>query len=92
MATRRVQPGIEGTPFGGADDPGQLVGVPAGELTDWAWLAAELVSWLKTAPETTKQDFHHFFDHLRSPDKTAVFLEQISERIAALLDGDRGQP
>lgn len=89
MTTR---PARSATPLGAADDPDQLVGVPAGELTDWAWLAAELAGWLKTAPETTKQDFHHFFDRLRSPDKTAVFLEQISERIAALLDGDRGQP
>jgi len=26
----------------GADDPDQLLGVPAGELFEWAWLAAEL--------------------------------------------------
>ena len=94
MATRPSRPGIDRTLLGPAEDPDHRVGVPAAELIDWAWLTAELADWLNTAPEATTQgDFHHyFFDRLRNPDKTAVFLEQISERIAALLDGDRGQP
>jgi hypothetical protein len=75
-----------------AEDPDQLVGVPAGELFEWAWLAAELADWLGHAAETTRLDFHRHFDRLRSPEQTAVFLAQISERIAALLDGERGQP
>jgi hypothetical protein len=93
MATRPSRPGIDRTLLGPAEDPDHLVGVPAGEPIDRAWLTAELADWLNTASQATTQDFHHyFFDRLRNPDKTAVFLEQISERIAALLDGDRGQP
>lgn len=76
----------------GADDPDQLVGVAAGELFEWAWLAAELADWLHRVADTTRLDFHRHFDRLRSPEQTAVFLAQVSERIAALLDGDRGQP
>jgi hypothetical protein len=76
----------------GADDPDHMVGVAAGELFEWAWLAAELADWLDHAADTTKHDFGHFFGGLRNGEQTAVFLAQISERIAALLDGDRGQP
>lgn len=80
---------------GGADDPDQLVAVPAGELFEWAWLAAELADWLHQAADTTRHDFARHFHRLRSPEQTAVFLAQIGERIAALLDGadptDRGQ-
>ncbi len=77
---------------GDTDDPDQLVGVAAGELLEWAWLAAELADWLDHAAQTTKHDYRRYFDDLRSPEKTAVFLTHISQRIAALLDGDRGQP
>jgi hypothetical protein len=76
----------------GADDPDQLVPVAAGELFEWAWLAAELADWLDHADEATKADFHRFFDGLRSPTTTAYFLAHIAERIPALLAGDRGQP
>lgn len=83
-------------PSHGADDPDQLVGVAAGELFEWAWLAAELADWLDHCTEATRQDFARFFDRPRDPAKTAVFLAQLSERIAELLDGadpaDRGQP
>jgi hypothetical protein len=75
-----------------AEDPDQLVGVAAGELFDWAWLAADLADWLDHAADTTRLDFTHHFDGLRSPEKTAYFLAQLSERLAALLDADRGQP
>ncbi len=76
----------------GTDDPDALVGVAAAELFEWAWLAAELADWLDHAADTTRHDFHRFFTGLRNPQQTAVFLAQVSERIAALLDGDRGQP
>jgi hypothetical protein len=76
----------------GVDDPDTLVGVAAGELFEWAWLAAELAEWLDHAPEATRAEFTHHFHGLRSPEKVAVFLAQVSERIAALLDADRGQP
>lgn len=41
----------------GADNPGQLVGVAAGELFEWAWLIAELAGWLTDADEHTCADF-----------------------------------
>jgi hypothetical protein len=44
------------------------------------------------AADTTRLDFTHHFDGLRSPEQTAYFLAQLSERLAALLDADRGQP
>jgi hypothetical protein len=74
------------------DDPDTLVGVAAGELFEWAWLTAELADWLDHAGQATRVDFQRHFSDLRSPEKTAVFLAQISERIGALLDADRGQP
>jgi hypothetical protein len=61
-------------------------------LFEWAWLAAELADWLDHATEATRTDFVHHFANLRRPDKTALFLAQISERIGSLLDMDRGQP
>lgn len=76
----------------GTDDPGQLVGVAAGELFEWAWLIAELAGWLQEADEHTRADFARCFGGHRTPDKTAWFATHIAERIAALLDGDRGQP
>ena len=75
-----------------ADDPDQLIGVAAGELFEWAWLAAELADWLNHADPATRAHFDQFFDGLRSTDKVTLFLSMISERIAALLHGDRGQP
>lgn len=76
----------------GTDDPDQLVGVAAGELFEWAWLIAELAGWLQDADEHTRADFGRFFGGYRTLDKTAWFATHIAERIAALLDGDRGQP
>jgi hypothetical protein len=74
------------------DDPDTLVGVAAGGLFEWAWLTAELADWLEHAGQATRADLRRHFSDLRSPEKTTVFLAQISERIAALLDTDRGQP
>jgi hypothetical protein len=79
-------------PNGGADDPDQLIGVAAGELFEWGWLIAELADWLNHAGEHARADFDQFFGGHRTPAKTAWFLAHIGERIAALLDGDRGQP
>jgi hypothetical protein len=76
----------------GADDPDRLVGVSAGELLEWAWLTIQISDWLAHAGSATRLDFARHFDGTRDPDKTTVFLEQIGERMAALLDGDRGQP
>jgi hypothetical protein len=76
----------------GADDPDQLVPVAAGELFEWAWPTAELADWLDHADPATRAHFDQFFHGLRSTDRVALFLSMISERIAALLDGDRGQP
>ena len=76
----------------GADDPDQLVGVAAGELFEWAWLIGELAGWLEDADEHTRADFDRFFGGYRTADKTAWFAARIAARIAALLDGDRGQP
>jgi hypothetical protein len=76
----------------GAEDPDQLVAVAAGELFEWAWLIADVADWLENADTHTRTDFDRFFGGYCSPDKTARFLAHIGERIAALLDGDRGQP
>jgi hypothetical protein len=76
----------------GAEDPDQPVAVAAGELFEWAWLIAELADWLDHADEHTRTDFDRFFGGYRGAAKTAWFLAHIGEHIAALLDGDRGQP
>lgn len=76
----------------GADDPDQLVAVAAGELFEWAWLIGDLGSWLADVDEHTRADFTRCFSGYRTPQKTAWLATQIAERIAALLDGDRGQP
>ena len=76
----------------GADDPDRLDAVAAGELFEWAWLIADLADWLDHADEHTRADFDRFFGGHATPDKTAWFAAHIAERIAALLDGDRGQP
>lgn len=76
----------------GAEDPDQLVAVAAGELFEWAWLIAELADWLDHADAHTRTHVDQFFGGHRDPATTAWFLAHIGERIAALLDGDRGQP
>ncbi len=77
---------------GGADDPDQLVGVAAGELFEWAWLIADLADWLDHTDAATRIDFAEFFSGYRTAAATAWTATHIAERIAALLDGDRGQP
>lgn len=77
---------------GGADDPDQLIGVAAGELFEWAWLIADVADWLNHTDAATRFDFAEFFNGYRSAAATALTATHIAERIAALLDGDRGQP
>lgn len=86
------QVGAGGRGRNGYDDPDLLIGVAAGELLEWAWLAGELAEWLINAADTTAHDHAHRFPHGPDLARTAWMLEQISERIAALLDDDRGQP
>jgi hypothetical protein len=76
----------------GAEALDQLVSLPAAELFEWAWLTAQLGDWLHDAGEPIRREFHHRFGQFRGPEPTAAALTQISERIAALLDGDRRQP
>jgi hypothetical protein len=76
----------------GVEDPDQPVAVAAGELFEWAWLIADLADWLDNADSHTRADFDRFFGGYRASAKTAWFLTHIGGRIAALLDGDRGQP
>lgn len=76
----------------GVDDPGRLVGVRAGELHEWGWLVGRLVGWLDQAADATAHDLNRYFAGSPNREGMACFLEYISERIGALLDGDRGQP
>ena len=81
----------------GADEPDQLIGVPAGELLEWGWLIGALADWLADAPDSTGADAvateftRHFAGHPTRHDATWM-LNHIAERIGGLLDEDRGQP
>lgn len=81
----------------GADEPDQLIGVAAGELLEWGWLIGALADWLADAPDSTGADAvaseftRHFAGH-PTREQAAWMGQHIAERIAALLDGDRGQP
>jgi len=79
-------------PGGGGDEVDQLIPVAAGELLEWAWLAGQLAQWLTCPPGPVAAD--HAERHPLGPSLQAQvwMLEHISERIGALLDGDRGQP
>jgi len=67
----------------GADEPDQLIGA--------------LADWLADAPDSTGADAvateftRHFAGH-PTREQAAWMGQHIAERIAALLDGDRGQP
>lgn len=73
-------------------EPDALIGVPAAELLEWGWLAAGLAEWLTCPARTVIAD--HTARHPHGPTLTAQawMLAHISDRIGALLDGDRGQP
>jgi len=81
----------------GADEPDQLIGVAAGELLEWGWLIGALADWLADAPDSTGADavateFTRYFAGHPTRDQAVWMGQHIAERIAALLDGDRGQP
>jgi hypothetical protein len=83
---------LEKTLQRGVDDPDALVGIPAGELFDWAWLITDVSEWLTVVGSAISDDFTDHFLGTRTTQRTAAFLAHIGERMAALLDGDRGQP
>jgi hypothetical protein len=84
----------------GADEPDQLIGVAAGELLEWGWLIGALADWLADAPDSTDStgadavaaEFTRHFAGHPTRDQAVWMGRHIAERIAALLDGDRGQP
>jgi hypothetical protein len=75
----------------GLDDPDRPVAVPAGELDEWAWVIGRLASWLGQAGEASAADFAAYFHPGPARESTVWFLDQIAERIAALIDG-RARP
>jgi hypothetical protein len=84
MSRRRVSAGAHEV------DPPVLV--PAGELFEWSFVIGWSADWLTDAAETTRYDFRrHFAAHNLplDPASLAARLEQVHERIGALLDGDR---
>ena len=77
----------------GADDPDQLVGVAAGELFEWAWLIGELADWLAGRRRAHPRRLRPVLRRLpHAATRPRGSPAHIAERIAALLDGDRGQP
>ena len=86
----------------GADEPDQLIGVAAGELLEWGWLIGALADWLADAPDSDAPDstgadavateFTRYFAGHPTREQAVWMGQHIAERIAALLDGDRGQP
>jgi hypothetical protein len=71
----------------GPDDPDRPVAVPAGELDEWAWLLGRLTSWLDQTSQATATDFARYFHRSPTLEGAIWHLDQISERMAALLDG-----
>jgi hypothetical protein len=67
----------------GADDPDQLIGALAGWLAD----AAE-----HTATHAVAAQFGHYVAGHPTREPAVWMSAHIAERIAALLDADRGQP
>jgi hypothetical protein len=70
----------------GPDDPDRPVAVPAGELDEWAWLLGRLASWLDQTNQATAADFARYFHRSPTLEGAIWHLDQISERMAALLD------
>jgi hypothetical protein len=71
----------------GPEDPDRPVAVPAGELDEWAWLLGRLTSWLDQTGPPTAADFARYFHRSPTLEGAIWHLDQISERMAALLDG-----
>jgi hypothetical protein len=74
------------------DELDALIGVAAGELLQWGWLAGQLADWISDLPSASAADYQQKFPHGPTAAQAGWMLEHISERIGALLDGDRGQP
>lgn len=74
------------------DEPDLPVAVPAGELFEWAWLVADLGTWLADAATTTRFDLHRYFGGEREPAQAARQLADIRSRIGQLLADSPGQP
>ena len=70
----------------GPDDPERPVAVPAGELDEWAWLLGRLAGWLDQTNQATATDFARYFHRSPTLEGAIWHLDQISERMAALLD------
>jgi hypothetical protein len=87
--TRRNQPG---SCRRGGDELDALIGVSAGELLEWAWLAGQLAEWLTCPARAVAADHTQRYPHGPTLNQQAWMLHHINERIGALLDGDRGQP
>lgn len=71
--------------------------MPAQELLEWGWLIASLADWLAevgdpTGADTVAAEFNRYFAGHPTRQAAAWMSAHIAERIAALLDGDRGQP
>jgi hypothetical protein len=71
----------------GPEDPDRPVAVAAGELDEWAWLLGRLTSWLDQTGPPTATDFARYFHRSPTLEGAIWHLDQISERMAALLDG-----
>jgi hypothetical protein len=69
-----------------------LIGVATAELLEWAWLAAALAEWLTCPAQAVRADHAQHYPLGPTLNQQAWTLHHINERIAALLDGDRGQP
>jgi hypothetical protein len=59
--------------------------VTAGELFEWAWLAAELADRIVYAAETTRFDLTRYFDGMHTRDGIATRLAGIRQRVGTLL-------
>jgi len=70
-------------------DPERIVGVPAGELDEWAWLMAHVADWLAAAGPEVVEDHRRFVGPGGSPrlPDVAWALRAMSERMRALAGG-----
>ena len=74
------------------DELDAVIVVATGELLQWGWLAGQLADWISDLAPASAADYRQRFPHGPSAGQAGWMLEHISERIGALLDGDRGQP
>jgi hypothetical protein len=74
--------------LGPPDSAAALVPVAAGELTEWAHQLGWLTAALDAAAETTRFDLDQRLPDGVTLQTLAGVLDDVSERIGALLDGD----